>query len=206
WVGGWGIRGRKGKPAPTQGPSSISSLEPAASTLGFVGSIATVGSFCLFCGKGAVGPLVTRASTAAWATAGAAPIPSTIRAMRKRPCFSIRTSCPDDGSPASHPTAGGLMSNQRGRLRQVLQGLGQLLVRQLQVDELAGEVRLVCRHVEVPVAGEVEEDHPLLFGLLGGLGLVEDGPDRVGGLGPGDDPLAPREADGGLERGGLLDR
>ena len=35
------------------------------------------------------------------------------------------------------------------------------------------------------VAAEVEEDHPLLAGLLGGLGLVEGGADRVEGSGAG---------------------
>src|SRR6516162_6325665 len=53
-------------PAVPQGPRSISSLEPAASTIGWLASIATAGSFCLFRGKGPAGlPVVTGAPVVA---------------------------------------------------------------------------------------------------------------------------------------------
>src|SRR4051812_5000611 len=79
-----------GQSAPTQGPSSISSFEPAASTEGLVGSTATVGSFCLFCGNGEGGlPVLTRASEPS-ATAGTAPNESTPRTTANQRRFSIR--------------------------------------------------------------------------------------------------------------------
>jgi hypothetical protein len=55
------------------GAMSISSFAPAARMLGLEASIATAGSFCLFCGNVVSGlPTVTRASVAA--AAGAARI------------------------------------------------------------------------------------------------------------------------------------
>src|SRR5581483_2683005 len=58
--------GVNGQSLPSQGARSISSFDPAATTLGLLGSIATDGSFCLFCGKGDAGlPLVTSESALA---------------------------------------------------------------------------------------------------------------------------------------------
>ena len=49
-----------GSPA-AQVSMSISSFAPAASTFGCAGSMATAGSFCLFCENGVLGlPTVTR--------------------------------------------------------------------------------------------------------------------------------------------------
>src|SRR3954451_15150409 len=96
-----------GQSAPTQGPSSISSFDPAARTLGLVGSTATVGSFCLFCGNGLGGlPVLTNASAAAWATAGAAPKASTTRATTNRPCFNISDLLSRNFSPPGHYRSG----------------------------------------------------------------------------------------------------
>src|SRR4051794_4856915 len=96
----------KGQSPPTQGPSSISSFDPEARTLGLVGSIATVGSFCLFCGNGLGGlPVFTSASTAACATAGAAPIASTTSPTTNRPRFCICSSCVPVTSPRGDPSA-----------------------------------------------------------------------------------------------------
>ena len=67
-------------------------------------------------------------------------------------------------------------------------------------------VGVVGGHVEVAVAAEVEQDHPLLARLLGRLGLVERRADRVRGLGRRDDPLGAGEADRGLEGARLADR
>ena len=64
---------------------------------------------------------------------------------------------------------------------------------ELEVDELAGEVVVVGGHVEVAVAGEVEEDRPLDALLVGGGGRSQGAVDRVGGLGRRDDPLAAGE-------------
>src|SRR3954471_21669128 len=94
-----------GQSAPSQGGSSISSFEPAASTLGLAGSIATVGSFCLFCGNGD-GPLpVLTSASAANATAGSAPIASTLSMSANPPRFSIRIP-PVGASPLPDPTPG----------------------------------------------------------------------------------------------------
>src|SRR3954452_14671021 len=92
-----------GQSPPTHGPSSISSFEPAARTVGLVGSTATVGSFCLFCGNGLGGlPVLTSASTAAWATAGAAPMASATRATTNRPRFNISDLLSRCFSPPGH--------------------------------------------------------------------------------------------------------
>src|SRR4051794_22099916 len=147
-----------GQSPPTQGGSSISSFEPAASTLGLVGSIATVGSFCLFCGNGD-GPLpVLTSASAANATAGSAPIASTLSMSANPPRFSIRIPPvgasplrdPTPGTPAVNPSGG--VSSQSGSVRETIEGGGELLVRHLEVLEVTREVRRVGRHVEVAVA------------------------------------------------------
>ena len=50
------------------------------------------------------------------------------------------------------------------------------------------------------MAGVVEEDHPLLAGLLGRERLVDRGADGVAGLGRGDLALGAGELHRGLER------
>ena len=57
------------------------------------------------------------------------------------------------------------------------------------VDQAAVEEVVVGGQVEEAVAGVVEQDHPLLAGLLGREGLVDRGTDRVTGLRCGDLPL-----------------
>ena len=53
-----------------QASMSMLSLAPATATLVWLGSMATAGSFCLFCENGLVGlPMLTRVS---WAAAGPA--------------------------------------------------------------------------------------------------------------------------------------
>src|SRR5437667_459325 len=64
------------------------------------------------------------------------------------------------------------------------------------VLEVAGEVVVVRGHVEVPVAREVEEDRPLLAGLVGFPRDLERAVDRVRRLGRGDYALGARKADG----------
>src|SRR5205085_4536985 len=66
---------------------SMFSLTPATTTLGWLASIATAGSFCLFCENGPGGlPLVTRASPGA-AIAGVA-------ANSSRPAARAATNAP----------------------------------------------------------------------------------------------------------------
>ena len=72
--------------------------------------------------------------------------------------------------------------------------------------ELAAMVGVVGGHVEVAVAAEVEEDHPLLAGLLRRLGLVDRGADRVRRLGRRQDALDAGELDGRREGARLRDR
>src|SRR6266516_6968742 len=90
-----------GQLEPAQGGSSISSFVPAATTLGLLGSMATDGSCCLFCGHGVAGlPLVTIDSVAACTAAGAAKTSAKPIAPAIHPRFSIpRTS----SSPISSP-------------------------------------------------------------------------------------------------------
>src|SRR5207245_5656734 len=75
---------------PLHGATSISSLEPAARTVGWLASTAIAGSFCLFCGKGAAGLPLETSTSLDWARTGTAPaitatpIPSTSTARRTR--------------------------------------------------------------------------------------------------------------------------
>ncbi len=100
-----------GQSEPSQGGSSISSFDPAATTLGSFGSIATVGSFCLFWGKGDGGlACVTRDSVAACPAAGAARASARPIAPTIHPRFSIgSTSWSPLGVPRSerYPRARG---------------------------------------------------------------------------------------------------
>ena len=57
----------------------------------------------------------------------------------------------------------------------------------------------------MPVAAQVEQDHPRLAGLLGRERLVDRDLDRVGRLGRRQDPLGPGELDAGLEARALVD-
>ena len=75
---------------------------PAATTLGLVGSTATAGSFCLFCGNGVMGlPTVTRDSVAACAPPGAAKIITKATTQAIQPSFRIRVSFRLDAALAS---------------------------------------------------------------------------------------------------------
>src|ERR1700751_5503645 len=83
---------------PAQGRLSISSLAPAATRLGFAGSTATLGSFCLFCGDGLGGlPLVTSVSASAPATLIPAIATATANAgtacLYTEPPFSVHALC-----------------------------------------------------------------------------------------------------------------
>src|SRR5882757_1625913 len=153
-----------GQSPPTHGPSSISSFDPAARTLGLVGSIATVGSFCLFCGKGVGGlPVLTSASTAACAATGTAPIDSTTRETTNQPRFSIRSSCGQ--SPRADPTPD-TTSRSRGELAQAL-----LEHRQLSLDlggKLVAESRQVLLQLRHLCPERIVVDaEQVLHGLIG---------------------------------------
>ena len=85
---------------------SMLSLEPAASTSGWLASIATAGSFCLFAENGELGlPTVTSVSAlSAWAlpigatsSAATAPMTSARKGLRMHPPF---------GSEARQPMGG----------------------------------------------------------------------------------------------------
>src|SRR5438046_7000779 len=58
-----------------------------------------------------------------------------------------------------------------------------LLFVERDILELPGEVVVVRRHVEMAVAGEVEEDRPALARLVGLPRTLERAVDRVRGLG-----------------------
>ena len=77
---------------------SMLSLEPAASTVGWLASIATAGSFCLFAENGELGlPTVTSVSAlSAWAlpigatsSAATAPMTRTRNRVRMHPPFGL---------------------------------------------------------------------------------------------------------------------
>src|SRR5207248_4622203 len=63
---------------------------------------------------------------------------------------------------------------------QLLNGGIDSRLRQLDILQLAGEVRVVRRHVEVAVAGQSEEDHPVIARLASGGRLLGYGPQSVG--------------------------
>ena len=79
------------------------------------------------------------------------------------------------------------------------QRLGDLLRGVLVVLQLAREVLLVRGHVEVAVAGKVEDDRLLLAFLLAAERLVDRNSYRVRGLRRRNDAFAARELDRGLE-------
>ena len=62
---------------------SISSLAPAAMTLGWCASMATAGSFCLFCEKGPTGLAVVTSTPPDVATAPATPTKQKVAAARE---------------------------------------------------------------------------------------------------------------------------
>src|SRR4030095_10796788 len=86
WVNGQVV----GSPA-LQASKSISSLAPAATTIGLDASMATPGSFCLFCANGD-GGLPTETSVSAWANAGVADKTSTAAATAATTAW-IRLAC-----------------------------------------------------------------------------------------------------------------
>src|SRR4029077_4189353 len=85
-----------GQEFPLHPATSISSLEPATSTLGEWASTAMVGSFCLFCGNGAAGlPTLIRVSSgAALAIVDAATRAPTINPTGIAEIRRIKTSSP----------------------------------------------------------------------------------------------------------------
>ena len=68
------------------GSRSMLSLAPAARIVGSFASIATAGSFCLFCGNGVLGPAVTSDSPAC-AAAGAIASRASPRMAAESFCF-----------------------------------------------------------------------------------------------------------------------
>src|SRR5918995_1400626 len=86
-----------------------------------------------------------------------------------------------------------------GRRRQALERAERpthLFLVERDVLELAGEVVVVGGHVEMAVAGEVEQDRALLAGLVGGARSANRAVNRVRGLGRREDALAAGEEDG----------
>src|SRR3954447_7107839 len=77
--------------------SSISSLAPATTMFGWAASIATAGSFCLFCENGVTGlPTLTRVSVGGDATAAPTPTDMTaaVARMLKRTNLMNAPVCP----------------------------------------------------------------------------------------------------------------
>ena len=70
-----GVKGQLSSGPALHASISISSLDPAAMMVGFAGSTATVGSFCLFCENGRVGSVLPTFTRLSWANAGAATAP-----------------------------------------------------------------------------------------------------------------------------------
>src|SRR5262249_54455438 len=88
--------------------------------------------------------------------------------------------------------------------RQTGERHGQFLLIVILVDELALEVVDVGLHVEMHVAGHVEQDGLALALALAAHRLVDRTAHRVSGLWCRHDALAARELDAGLEAGGLM--
>src|SRR4030042_1328162 len=150
-------------------------------------------------------------SRTCWAGAGpAAARVSAATAARRSIASSLESEKPavtHAGAPAPRPgrvspTVTGERPLDR-HLRQVRERLLHLLGGVVEVLELARGVGVVRRHVDVAVAGEVEEDDLLLALLLRLERLVDRAADGVRRLGRGDDELGARELDGRLEAGGL---
>src|SRR6476646_348708 len=78
--------------------------------------------------------------------------------------------------------------------------VGSLGAGRLGVDEAVVEEVVVRGEIQEAVAGVVEQDHPLLAGLLARERLVDRGADRVAGLGRRDLPFGVREGHRRLER------
>ena len=81
--------------------------------------------------------------------------------------------------------------------------LGEVLCDHLVGDgvvlQVALDIRVVRRHVDQTVTGQVEEDDLLLAGLLALVGLADGGGDGVTALGSRDDTLGAGEEHAGLE-------
>src|ERR1700742_2882206 len=63
--------------------------------------------------------------------------------------------------------------------RELFQRRFHVVLVEVRVLEVAGQVGVVGREVEVPMAAQAEEDRARLASLLGGLGLLDHGADRV---------------------------
>src|SRR5918999_3804880 len=86
-----------------------------------------------------------------------------------------------------------------GDLGDALHAALDVLLAELDLGEVAGQVVVVGLHVEVAVAAQVEHDHSLLAGLLRRHRLVDRRADGVVRLGRRDDPLRPGELHACLE-------
>src|SRR2546428_11262025 len=83
-----------------------------------------------------------------------------------------------------------------GHLGQLGERAVEPLLRELDIPQRLGEVRVVGAEIEMTMAGEVEEDHPRVADLSRGRGFFGDGPQRVRRLGCRQDALAARETHG----------
>src|SRR6059058_6322084 len=98
--------------------SSISSLAPDTTMFGWAASIATAGSFCLFCENGVTGlPTLTRVSAGGDATAAPTPtvMTATVARMLKRTDLMSAPVCP--AVPESTAVVGARPTTKRARGR-----------------------------------------------------------------------------------------
>src|SRR4051812_50025668 len=111
-----GVNGHVSSSAALQASMSMLSLAPAATTFGWFASIATVGSFCLFCENGLGGlPEETSVSPpVAAATATIARAASTTAARPQKPFLIWTSHVRESGPPTVHPPAPGANSPAAG--------------------------------------------------------------------------------------------
>src|SRR5579859_5225089 len=95
-------------------------------------------------------------------------------------------------SPIDSITVGSCSGHGRDT-RQLLDGGVDPRLRKLDVLQLAGEVRVVGRHVEMPVSREAEQDGPRLACLACRRRLLDHRPDGMRGFGRGQKPLGAGE-------------
>ena len=115
---------------------------------------------------------------------------STWRA-RGTPAPRRRTSRRLSGDPAGPESPGDAISGPDPW--EVGQTVGQRCFLELDLGKAPRQIVVVGLHVEVPMSGEVEQDHPLLPGIPSLDRLVDDRTDRDA-LAPGrHDPLGPGE-------------
>src|SRR5690349_20926939 len=81
------------------------------------------------------------------------------------------------------------LSGHRRDFGQLLDGGIDARLGKLDILELAGEVRVVRRHVEVAVSGQAEQDDALVARLPSGRRLLGHRAQRMGGLGRGQEAL-----------------